>query len=1176
MLYIRNSRNHTKHLAGLALAIVGLTSYLILPHYSSSTQAALAKTAEVNQSSLTEQRVTAATPTTAGVFHSPLMPTKVDQALRARVSATYGKLPLSFEANQGQSDRRVKFLSRGSGYDLFFTPTEVALALSRHAKHSNQDYSDPRKLIEASDERTNSPTVLRMKMVGANPHPLVTGLEEQPGKVNYFIGNNPAKWHTDVRTYTKVQYKSIYPGVDLIYYGNQRQLEYDLVVSPGADPNTITVNLDGAEKIEIDAAGDLVLRTAGGEIRQPKPYIYQEVAGKKQEIAGSYVFRNKDHFGFKIGTYDSTKPLIIDPVLSYATFLGGSGRDLAFDIAADASGNTYVTGTTSSANFPLTPDAAQKTPGGGFGDAFITKLNPTGSALIYSTFLGGGGNEFGAQIVVDSTGNAYVSGIGPATDFPVTPGAYRTSGEPRSFLTKLNASGSALIYSTYLPFPSSGSALAIDVNGNAYLAGVEPAFSGNRSFATPGAFQTTPQGSDDVFIAKLNSSGSALIYATYLGGAGGDFANAIVVDAQENVYVTGNTYANNTATANFPTTPGAYRTRHSAVSGAFTHAAWDAFVTKLNPTGSALVYSTLFGGAGGSAPGDEANFGTGIAVDAAGNAYVTGSTQTTNFPTTPGAYQTTSPGFYGKFVTKFNPSGSALIYSTYVGSSGVNGNTSTPAIALDTSGQVYIAHSEIVSKLNAAGSALLYSQTVSGAGISSLAIDSAGNAYVAGSVSDFTRFFTTADAVQVSPGGGVSDAFVAKISETPASTALQYYPLPRPIRLLDTRAGEPACDTPGVPLTGSTVRTEVARLTCNGITIPANAQAVVGNATAVNMTPGAGTGYVTLYPSNASRPTVSNLNYTPGQVVANAFTVGLGSDGTFNIFALTTLDFIVDITGYYAPPRQGGLFYHPLPSPVRLLDTRPGEPACDRPGVALTGGVSRSEVARGSCAGAFIPSNAQAIVGNATVVNDSGSGSGYVTLYPSGTARPTVSNLNYTAGQVVPNSFTVGLRSSDGAFDIYALTTTHLIVDITGYYSDQQFDVNGQGLLFNPLSTPIRILDTRAGEPACNTASSRTPFSNGETRIQAAHLTCGITIPNTAQAVVGNATVVNNTAGAGTGFVTLYPSGASRPTVSNLNYVPGQVVPNSFVVGLGSDGKFNIFALTNLNFIVDLTGYFAP
>ena len=415
--------------------------------------------------------------------------------------------------------------------------------------------------------------------------------------------------------------------------------------------------------------------------------------------------------------------------------------------------------------------------------------------------------------------------------------------------------------------------------------------------------------------------------------------------------------------------------------------------------------------------------------------------------------------------------------------------------------------------------------------------------------------------------------FTGTLSSAPGepATGLQYYPLPRPIRLLDTRPGEPACDTPGTPLTGRVSRTENARLTCNEITIPADARAVVGNATVVNT--GVEGGYVTLYPSGTERPTVSNLNYAPAQVVPNAFTVGLGSDGAFNIYATSSIHFIVDITGYYAPPDTGGLYYHPLPSPIRLLDTRPGEPACDMPGLPLTGGTSRATKAHLSCHGVTIPASARVIVGNATVVNTvPEAGSGFITLYPSGVARPTVSNLNYVPGQVVPNAFTVSL-GSDGAFDIYALSTTHFIVDITGYYSDQVTDENGAGLQYYALPRPVRLLDTRPGQPACDTPG--TALAGETSRTEVAGLPC-TGIPSTAQAVVGNATVDNNPPGSTSGYITLYPSSAARPTVSNLNYMPGQVVPNAFTVGLGSDGAFNIYALSTTHFIVDMTGYYAP
>ncbi|MDQ3258194.1 MAG: hypothetical protein M3R15_30630, partial [Acidobacteriota bacterium] len=333
-------------------------------------------------------------------------------------------------------------------------------------------------------------------------------------------------------------------------------------------------------------------------------------------------------------------------------------------------------------------------------------------------------------------------------------------------------------------------------------------------------------------------------------------------------------------------------------------------------------------------------------------------------------------------------------------------------------------------------------------------------------------------------------------------------------------------------------------------------------------------GFITLYPSGAARPTVSNLNYVPEQIVPNSFTVGLNAaDGSFNIYASSSMHFIVDITGYYAPPATGGLYYHPLPSPVRLLDTRSGQPACDAPGAPLTGNNSRLQSARLTCNDVTIPAEAQAIVGNATVVNDTGAAGGFVTLYPSGAAQPSVSNLNYSPGQVVPNSFTVGIGASDGAFHIYATSRINFIVDVTGYYSDQAVDTNGTGLLYHPLPSPVRLLDTRGGELACDTPGA--PLTGGVARTEPARTACS-GIPDGAQVVVGNATVVNNTIENGNGFVTLFPSGTVLPTVSNLNYVPGQVVANAFTVGLGVDGSFQIYATSRINLIVDVTGYYAP
>ncbi len=405
---------------------------------------------------------------------------------------------------------------------------------------------------------------------------------------------------------------------------------------------------------------------------------------------------------------------------------------------------------------------------------------------------------------------------------------------------------------------------------------------------------------------------------------------------------------------------------------------------------------------------------------------------------------------------------------------------------------------------------------------------------------------------------------------TPASTGLQYYPLPSPVRLLDTRPGETACFNPGAPLGDNAVRLQPATGACTSI--PAQAKAVVGNATVVNFI-STGFHWITLSPSDAAQPTASNLNFSDNQIVPNQFTVGLGPDGAFKIYSRAATHFVVDITGYYAPPGTGGLYYHPLPAPVRLFETRPGEAGCDTPGAPLADNGTRTVTAHGVCQGATIPPSARSLVGNATVVNFISTGSHWIGLYPFGRPQPTASNLNYTANQIVPNAFVVGLNS-DGKFNIYSHGATDFIVDVTGYFSDQAVDVNGQGLLYHALPAPVRLLETRPGESGCDAPG--VPLGNDAVRTALAHVTCnGITVPPAAKAIVGNATVVNFIS---TGFhwITLYPFGAPRPTASNLNFTAHHIVPNAFAVGLSSDGKFNIYSRAATHFIVDLTGYFAP
>lgn len=430
-----------------------------------------------------------------------------------------------------------------------------------------------------------------------------------------------------------------------------------------------------------------------------------------------------------------------------------------------------------------------------------------------------------------------------------------------------------------------------------------------------------------------------------------------------------------------------------------------------------------------------------------------------------------------------------------------------------------------------------------------------------------TNAETTSFTISTTDANGciATRAYTMTINEPGVNAGLRFYPLARPIRLLDTRVGQPGCDAPGVKIPGQTSRTQAAAgRTCGGLTIPANAKALTGNIATVE----SGGGYLTLYPSDAAQPLVANSNYSPNEILNNVFTVGLGTDGAFKIFVTSNTDVVVDVTGYYAPPAAGGLYFHPLPKPIRLLETRQGQPGCTAPETPVQGGRDQAQKATGACGGVTIPSSAKAIVGNATTLN---SGAGYLTLYPQGASRPLVANSNFTAGQIMNAPFTVALGAT-GEFMMFSTTNTDMVIDVLGYYSDQLNDVNGVGLLFNSLPSPTRLLETRSGQPGCYTTNAA--LLAGSTRNQQARGVCGgQTIANTALAIVGNATVVAPNAG---GWLTFWPNGAAQPLVASSNYTAGQIFNRHFIAGLGATGLFNIFTFAQTDVIIDVSGFFAP
>jgi len=695
---------------------------------------------------------------------------------RQRAAQAYGRLPLGFEPNRGQTDARVKFLARGHGYKLFLTTVEAVLGL---------DAASQTRGAGAAQTSTR-PAVLRMRLVGANPHPSVLGARRLPGRINYLLGNDPHRWRVGIPTFAEVRYRDVYPGVDLSYYGRQGRLEYDFVVRPGADPDAIVLRFAGARRVNLTSGGDLLLGVGAGELRLQKPHVYQELGGARRDVRGGYVQLPGRAIGFGLGSYDPSRPLVIDPVLSYSTYLGGTGDDQANLIALDSASNAYITGRTASTDFPTT--AGLDSTLGGPQDGFVTKLNPTGTALVYSTYIGGSSSDDGEGITVDGSSNAYVTGITSSSDFPATPGAFDTTfgGGEDAYVAKFNSVG-ALAYATYLGGSGIDEGLGVVVDGaaNAYATG----FTASSDFpTTPGAVDTTLGGAQDAYVTKLNATGSALVYSSYLGGGATDQAGALALDSAGSAYVAGIT-----GSSDFPTTPGAFDTTLAGAPQQTCAAATpcDIFVTKLNATGSALLYSTYLGGSG-----DE-SVPFGLAVDGSFNAYLTSRTFSSNFPTTKTAFDSTLGGTQDAFVTKLNPSGSALAYSTYLGGSG---NERSFSIALDDS-TAWVAgrtsssdfptvdpidaslggvQDAFVAHLNKPGGGLMFSTYLGGSGTDvgvGIALDSATpnpNAYVIGATgsSDFPTtpgvFDTTLAGAQTQACAAATpcDAFVSKIAQS--------------------------------------------------------------------------------------------------------------------------------------------------------------------------------------------------------------------------------------------------------------------------------------------------------------------------------------------------------------------------------------------------------------------------
>jgi HYDIN/CFA65/VesB-like, Ig-like domain/Beta-propeller repeat len=589
-----------------------------------------------------------------------------EAGLRAREVASYNHLPLSFEVNKGQVSRQVKYLARGQGFALFLTQNDAILQLRKSApgdqaaELASSGFKNGRGGIAPS---SGTAGVVSLKLLGASHDAKITASERLPETTSYFLGNDPQKWHTNIPNYARLRYHEIYPGIDLAYYGRQGQLENDFIVGSGSDPELIRLDLEGAKEVHLNASGDLVLTVSDGQVYLRRPRAYQGKGEGRREVAVNYVLRAGNKVGFGLGAYDHHQELVIDPVLSYSTYLGGKGGDVGYGIAVDASGNAYVTGTTASLNFPTTGGQANL---GGGNDVFVVKLNPSGTALLYSVFLGGGNLDRATSVAIDSSGDAYLTGYTTSTDFPTTSGAYQTSnaGITNAFVTKLDPTGASLVYSTYLGGGGIdyGRGVAVDASGDAFITGSTQ----STNFPTMNPLQVGLDGGSDAFVAEIDPAGASLLYSTYLGGSGADEALAIALDGSGNAYLAGYTFS-----SNFPT----QSALQSSLSGSS-----DAFVTEINPGTSSLVFSTYLGGGGSESA-------QSVAIDSVGSIYVAGNTSSSGFPVTSGASQATYGGQTDAFITKLAPGGAQMVYSTFLGGSGLDQANS---IAIDPSGNAYI------------------------------------------------------------------------------------------------------------------------------------------------------------------------------------------------------------------------------------------------------------------------------------------------------------------------------------------------------------------------------------------------------------------------------------------------------------------------------------------------------
>jgi hypothetical protein len=952
-------------------------------------------------------------------------------AVSASILARFAQLPLSFEPNQGQADSRVQFLSHAPAYSVLLTAGEAILVPRQR--------SAPRRAVS-----------LRLEGVRA-----ARPIAEQPlsGRVNYLIGNDPAQWRTDIPSYARVRYPEIYPGVDLVYYGSQQELEYDFVIAPGADPSHISFRLPAGSPARLDSSGDLLLGGKSGEFCLRKPLVYQSVSGQRREVRGRYSLDSALQVHFILGPYDHRRTLVIDPTLAYSTYLGSTGADLGLAIAVDSSGSAYIAGGTSSTMFPVL-NAFQSDYGLGAQNAFISKLKSNGSGLVYSTYLGGDDNDSATGIAVDSSGSAYVTGFATSTNFPtLNPLQGALEGLVNAFVAKLSSSGSALVYSTFLGGSASdlGAGIAIDSSGNAYITGSAT----STDFPTKSPFQSALAGRQNAFVSEMNSSGSALVFSTYLGGSAADQGVAISVGSGGTAYVSG------TATStNFPT----QAPLQAALAGGS-----DAFVSEFGAGGTSLVYSTYLGGS----DTDQAG---GIAVDSGGDAFVAGNTSSPDFPVV-NPFQPTLSSGSDAFVAKINAGGASLVFSTFLGGSG---GDQAFAVSVDSSGNAYVTgqtRSPDFPILNAfmpslggvansfiakfAGDGTLgYSTYLGGNGLDAgygIAADAGGDAFVTGSTTS-TNFLLSGNVLQ-NFNAGDGDAFIAEISAAPGA-GIQFSPTsldfgtvtqgvassPQTITVTDT--GDAALTISSVKVTGTNSADFSESNTCSGSLAPGSNCAIT-----IIFTPSIGgteAAFITLNDNAPGSPQLVNIAGT-----------GASSSPQVSLFPSIVV-FMGTPVGSTSPPQT-----------ITLINNGSGPLTITS--ITVTGGAKKDFSETNDC-GTSVPANGSCSIDVTFTPTVAGTRAASITIVDNAVPSTQIVGLIggedfslvgappaeiVTAGQ--STSYTITATPALGFNQAVTFSCSKPPTGVTCTFSPPSVTLDGTNTMNPPMSTAMTVVTTARG-----------------------------------------------------------------------------------------------------------------